>query len=76
MPIFGITQIKESFMLSHASLSKEPIRIDMGSYDYSQAEQRCEYKGNSPLEYNASTVGGTQTFGIDGKPWDSDADND
>ena len=59
-------------MLSHASLSKEPIRIDMGSFDYSQFEQRCEYndKGGQ-LQY---TSGGTQTFDAFGKPADSDAD--
>lgn len=59
-------------MLSHASLSKEPIRIDMGSFDYSQFEQRCEYtdKG-APLQF---TAGGTQTFGGGGQPMDSDSD--
>jgi hypothetical protein len=59
-------------MLSHSSLSKEPIRIDMGSFDYSQFEQRCEYtdKG-APLQLTGM---GTQTFDGGGRPMDSDND--
>lgn len=60
-------------MLSHSSLSKEPIRIDMGSFDYSQFEQRCEYtdKG-APLQYG--TMNGTQTYDAMGTPRDADSD--
>jgi hypothetical protein len=62
-------------MLSHASLSKEPMCVDMGHFEYSQLEQRSLGKGTNPLSW-ATTANGTQTFGGGGAPMDSDNDND
>ncbi len=60
-------------MLSHASFSKEPIRIDMGSFDYSEVDQKTEYRDGkgAPLQ---TTFNGTQTYLGDGRPYDSDSD--
>ena len=61
-------------MLSHASLSKEPIRIDMGNFEYSQFEQKCEYNGNGSMPSAYPTYNATQTYGSNGQPTDSDND--
>ncbi len=60
-------------MLSHASFSKEPIRIDMGSFDYSEFDQKTEYKDGkgAPLQM---TFNGTQTYDYNGRPHDADQD--
>ena len=63
-------------MLSHASLSKKPVCLNMTVFDYSHLKQSSVSKDISPLEYYGSTGMGTQTFGIDGRPRDSDNDND
>lgn len=60
-------------MLTHADFSKEPIRINMGGFDYSQILQKTEYRDGkgAPLQI---TYRGTQTYDWDGRPSDSDND--
>lgn len=57
-------------------LAKEPAKATgwLGSYDHHL--QRSVGSSPTMSNYQTNTFGGTQTFGFDGRPQDSDNDTD
>ena len=59
-------------VMTPLNLAQEPIRVDIGDSRYSaQMQMRTFACGHEPLTV---TFSGTQTFGGNGRPMDSDND--
>lgn len=63
-------------LFSPNDLSKETVAILMVTGDYDHQTQKSINKKPMMSGYQTDTFGGTQTFGGNGRPADSDNDSD
>lgn len=59
-------------LITPLMLATAPMAIDVPKGTYDHASQVSTYKN---MKTCMMTVGGTQTYGFDGKPMDNDNDN-